>query len=217
TTNGTLARDSRVAPVRFEVVLHGRAEQLRVASRVIVRDPRFFSVLPLPGSHNDPAYRNTVAGVARDFNTIAHADLLVVLDEKGRPVASVGSESAPGVQEAEFVHEALHGTATSGIVVAQPLHFQGTATPVIAGGRVVGVLVLGASIGQELAAKLRDLTRSEVSFVSAGALSGSTLTSEADRHALITYLTSPGPAVPGVADASGLLEIRGQRDTYVSL
>jgi signal transduction histidine kinase len=212
-----LELDLRRAAAVFEDMLHERAEQLRVASRVIVRDPRFFSVLTLPGSHADPAYRNTVAGVARDFNTIAHADLLVVLDEYGKPVASVGSENAPRVQETDFVRKALHGTATSGIVVAQPLHFQGTATPVIAGGRVVGVLVLGASIGQDLAAKLRDLTRSQVSFVSGGALSGSTLTSEADRHALVTFLTTPGPAVPGVHDATGLLEIRGGRDTYVSL
>src|SRR6185369_5449648 len=190
--HANLEEDLRRAAAVFEDMLDERAEQLRVPSRVIVRDPRFFSVLTLPGSHNDPAYRNTVAGVARDFNTIAHADLLVVLDEYGKPVASVGSENAPDVQETDFVRKALHGTATSGIVVAQPLHFQGTATPVIAGGRVVGVLVLGASIGQELAAKLRDLTRSQVSFVSAGALSGSTLTAEADRHALVTFLTTPG-------------------------
>ena len=212
-----LEQDLLRATAVFEDMLDERAEQLRIASRVIVRDPRFFSVLTLPGSHGDPAYRNTVAGVARDFNTIAHADLLVVLDEKGRPVASVGSQNAPGVQDADFVRHALHGQATSGIVVAQPLHFQGTATPVLAGGRVVGVLVLGASIGQELAAKLRALTRSEVSFVSAGALSGSTLTSDADRRALLGFLTTPGPSAPGRASSNGLLEIRGGHDTYLSL
>jgi signal transduction histidine kinase len=211
-----LEQDLLRAAAVFEDMLDERAEQLHIASGVIVRDPRFFSVLTLPGSHADPAYRNTVAGVARDFNAIAHADLLVVLDEKGRPVASVGSQSAPGVQNAAFVRQALKGSATSGIVVAQPLHFQGTATPVLAGGRVVGVLVLGANIGQELAAKLRALTRSEVSFVSAGALSGSTLTSDGDRRALLTFLTTPGPAAPGRAGA-GMLEIRGSHDTYLSL
>jgi signal transduction histidine kinase len=212
-----LEQDLLRATAVFEDMLDERAEQLRIASRVIVRDPRFFSVLTLPGSHADPAYRNTVAGVARDFNSIAHADLLVVLDERGRPVSSVGRESAPGVQDADFVRQALHGTAASGIVVAQPLHFQGTATPVLAGGRVVGVLVLGASIGQELATKLRELTRSEVSFVSAGALSGSTLTSDADRSALLTFLTTPGPVAPGLANSGGLLEIHGGHDTYLSL
>src|SRR5262245_5126959 len=211
-----LEEDLRRSAAVFEDMLYERAEQLRVASRVIVRDPRFFSVLTLPGSHSDPAYRNTVSGVARDFNAIAHADLLVVLDERGRPVASEGRLAAPGVQNAPFVKRALKGMASNGIVVAGRQHFQGTATPVIAGGRVVGVLVLGASIGQQLAEKLRSLTRSEVSFISGGSVSGSTLHSQEDRGTLLGFLTSPGPAgaVPG---ADGLVEIRGAEDTYLSL
>ena len=93
--HANLEEDLRRATAVFEDMLDERAEQLRIASRVIVRDPRFFSVLTLPGSHQEEAYRNTVSGVARDFNTIAHADLLEVLDDHGRSVASVGPSSVP--------------------------------------------------------------------------------------------------------------------------
>ena len=212
-----LEEDLRRATAVFEDMLGERAEQLRIASRVIVRDPRFFAVLTLPGPHADEIYRNTVAGVARDFNAIAHADLLEVLDDRGRLVASAGKESAPDAEHSEIVKSALRGTASSGVLAAGNQHYQGTATPVIAGGRVVGVLVLGAGIGQELAAKLRDLTRSDVTFVSGGVLSGSTLSSQLDRSAILEYLTQPGPGVTEITEPSGVIEVRGANDTYLTL
>jgi len=212
-----LEEDLRRATAVFEDMLGERAEQLRIASRVIVRDPRFFAVLTLPGSHVDEIYRNTVAGVARDFNAIAHADLLEVLDDHGRLVASAGKASTTGAERSALVKSALRGTASSGVLSAGRQHYQSTATPVIAGGRVVGVLVLGAGIGQELAAKLRDLTRSDVTFVSGGVLSGSTLASERDRSAILEFLTHSGPVVPETAEPSGVIEIRGARDTYLTL
>ncbi|MEO6463595.1 MAG: hypothetical protein ABIP29_11020, partial [Candidatus Eisenbacteria bacterium] len=64
--------DLRRAAAVFEDMIGERSGQLGVTSNIIVRDPRFFSVLTLPGSHADRAYRNTVAGVAQDFNAITH-------------------------------------------------------------------------------------------------------------------------------------------------
>jgi signal transduction histidine kinase len=203
--------DLRRAAAVFEDMLGERAEQLRVTSDVIVRDPRFFSVLTLPGSHKDRVYRNTVAGVARDFNTITHADLFEVIDLAGGPVASVGRDRAPEVFRSELVRSAKRGKAAHGVLMAGDRHFQVTATPVIAGGRVAGVLVVGARIGQELAVKLRDLTRSDVTFVSNGALSGSTLDEESDRAALLRALDGPAAAL------SGPVELDGGHGPYLTL
>ena len=47
----------------FEDLLETRSEHLAVNGMVIVQDPRFFSVLTLPGSPRDPEFRATVAGV----------------------------------------------------------------------------------------------------------------------------------------------------------
>jgi len=134
--------DLRRAAAVFEDMLGERAEQLGVTSEVIVRDPRFFSVLTLPGSHSDPYYRNTVAGVARDFNAITHADLFVVIDVGGKTVASVGRDRAPDVARSDLVKAAFReGRPAHGVLMAGKHHFQVTATPVIAGGRISGVAV----------------------------------------------------------------------------
>lgn len=199
--------DLRRAAAVFEDMLAERAEQLRIASDVIVRDPRFFAVLTLPGSHADAAYRNTVAGVAEDFNAITHADLFEVFDESGRPVASAGRDRAPEAAGAALTSAMSEGRPTRGVLVVGAQHFQVTATPVVAGRRVVGVLVVGVRIGQELAVKLRDLTRSDVSFVSAGALSGSTLAAESDRAALLAALAGPG-ARPELAELGAAADRR---------
>ena len=204
--------DLRRAAAVFEDMLGERAEQLGVTSDVIVRDPRFFSVLTLPGSHADPVYRNTVSGVARDFNAITHADLFVVIDVGGSAVASVGRDRAPKIASSELVKAAASGTAAHGVIRVGKSHFQATATPVIAGGRIAGVLVVGARIGQELAEKLRELTRSDVTFVAGGAVSGSTLTRPEDRAVLLEFL-----AAPRDKSASDLVELDGAGGVSLTL
>jgi signal transduction histidine kinase len=196
--------DLRRAAAVFEDMLGERAEQLGVTSEVIVRDPRFFSVLTLPGSHADPYYRNTVAGVGRDFNAITHADLFVVIDAGGKTVASVGRDRAPDVARSELVKTAFReGRPAHGVLMTGKNHFQVTATPVIAGGRISGVLVVGARIGQELAEKLRELTRSDVSFVSAGAISGSTLARTEDKSTLLEFLAAPRDPAVDLSELAG--------------
>src|SRR5687767_6581922 len=199
----SVEQDLGRAAAVFEDMLGERSEQLRVTSDVIVRDPRFFSVLTLPGSHKDPVYRNTVAGVALDFNTITHADLFEVIDLSGGPVASVGRDKAPQVFRSALVRSASEGKAAHGVLMVGKRHFQVTATPVIAGGRVAGVLVVGARIGQELAAKLRNLTRSDVTFVANGTISGSTLAEESDRTALLAALEGPEVSISGLVELDG--------------
>ncbi len=185
----------------FEDILAQRSEQLVVSSGVIVADPKFFSVLTLPGSRADAVYRNTVAGVARDFNAITKADLFDVLDGRGGLVASVGRDAGKKLDRAPLVAQALAGQTAAGILAADGAHYQVTATPVRVGGRVLGVLLVGARIGQSLAERLKHLTRTEVHFVSAGAVTGSTLRDPGDRSIFRDLASGarPGPPVRGAS------------------
>ena len=174
----------------FEDMLGTRAEELAIAGQVIVEDPKFFSILTLPGSASDPQVRATAEGVAADFNDITQADLFVVFDANGRVVADASRRrlAAPVPQGAALASDDAH--PRSAILVEGGRHFQVAAIPVLAGPRRVGSLLLGAAIGQDLAERLRTLTRSEVTFVSNGTVTGSTLETSTDRHALARELYS---------------------------
>jgi len=205
-------QDLRRASLVFEDMLGQRAEQLRIASAVIARDPRFFAALTLPGSHRDRIYRDTVAGVARDFNAITDADVLEVFDAGGKSVASVGPDHLPAGTAVDLVAGARKGAMDYGVVAAGDRHYQVTATPVVAAGQVAGVLVVGASIGSPLAAKLREQTRSDVSFIAGGTLSGTTLTRDADRATLLRAV-----AAGAGRGAGALVELDASGDTYLTL
>jgi signal transduction histidine kinase len=206
--------DLRRASLVFESTLEARSDALGTAGQVIARDPRFFSILTLPGSHSDPQYRATVQGVARDFNNITRADLFEVVDSRGRLLATVGRGSTSRRSRTPLLRTALDGRAASGLLVERNADYQVTVTPVFAHGRVIGGLVLGARIGMPLARRLRELTRSEVTFISGRRSIGSTL-EDADRDALMRMLgtRAKGDSLP----QSRLIEVKAASQTYLTL
>lgn len=206
--------DLRRASMVFESTLAARAEALGTAGQVIARDPRFFSILTLPGPHTDRQSRATIQGVARDFNNITRADLFEVVDGQGRLLASVGRGSSTRSGREGLIRPVLDGRANSGILVERHADYQVTVTPVFAHGRVIGGLLLGARIGQPLARRLRDLTRSEVTFVSGRRSVGSTL-EDTDRDALLLALKSR--ARRDTLAESEVLEVKAASQTYVTL
>ena len=180
--------DLKRASTLFETKLAERGEYLSMASRVIAEDPRFFSALTLPGTYRDPQFRATVAGVARSFASITRTDLFEVYDTRGRLVTSVGpEESEPGTRSA-VVAPALAGRPQTAVLTSADRHHQVAATPVVAGGRVVGSLLLGDRVGRKVAQELRDLTRSEVTFFTDHAITGTTLDRDEDRTAVLRAL-----------------------------
>ncbi len=208
----SLSRSSRV----FENMLSARASALSVAAEVIVRDPRFFSILTLPATAGDPEYRATVRGVARDFQAITQSDLFEVTDRQGRVIASVGRAASTPSSRGVLVRRALGGRAQTGLLVERDRHYQVTVTPALAGGHVVGALVLGAEIGGRLAGRLRGLTHSEVTFVSGHVATGSTLAEPADREAVLQAAEGleDGPRTLG---QDTILEVQGASRTYLTL
>jgi signal transduction histidine kinase len=197
-----------------ENVLEARQRALGVAGQVIVQDPKFFSSLTLPGSYRDPQLRATVAGVARDFNSLTGADLFEVTNGEGKMLASVGNESSDEAGRATLVEAALGGRPVSGTLVGSRAHWQVHVLPVYAGGRVVGALLLGTRIDAALAGELKRLTRSEVTFASGSTVTGSTLDDEDDRTAV---LAAARPAIAHARAGGTLLEVRTAGHVYLTL
>lgn len=209
--------DLRRASQVLETMLGSRARELGVDGQVIVQDPRFFSVLTLPGATGDPQLRATVSGVARDFNEIVETDLFEVMDADGNLVASVGHASSGGEERTRLVLLALTGRPVSAILLQSDGQFQVTVTPVVAGGRIVGVLLLGSRIGRDLALQFEELTRSHVSFVSDTTLTATTLERREDRRALLDLLTRAQSGRPEVFQSSTVLEVRGAGQRMLTL
>ncbi len=199
-----LVRASAVA----QNVLEARARMLAVAGGIIARDPKFFSVLTIPGSNRDPQLRNTVAGVARDFNLPGQTDLFEVMDGHGRLLASVGRESSDPSARARLVEAALAGRPMAGILSGAAAHYQAQVAPVAVGGRIVGVLLLGARIDDRFARELTGLTRSQVTFVSGAAITGTTLEQPGDREAVLAALARPGAGSDGSLEHGTVFEVR---------
>jgi signal transduction histidine kinase len=209
-----IQRDLERASAVLDNMVAAREQALTVAARVIVADPKFFSVLTIPGSHDDPQLRATVAGVALDFNRITQSDLFEVLSADGLPLASVGRDATSEPGRRALIADALAGRPASGILVEPGAHYQATAIPVVVGRRVVGALLIGSRIGPELAQQLRDLTRSEVTFISGDGITGTTLEHREVRERLLA--ASAAGADPLGAEGT-VSELRAHGHVYLTL
>ncbi len=172
----------------FEGMLQTRSRALAGGGRVVVRDPRFFSLLMLQGMQRDARFTATVRGMATDFNRITQTDVFEVFDRRGRRLASVGSaETTPEARQA-FVREALAGRAHEGLLVEDDAHFQAATIPVVADDHVVGVLLLGARVDGAFASTLKRQMRCEVTFLAGDRVTGTTLAAPEDRAATLALL-----------------------------
>jgi signal transduction histidine kinase len=220
------------ASLVFENVLQTRASKLAVTAQVIASDPRFFSILAIAGASGDPHFRPTVERVARAFNEITDAELFEVVDRRGRLLASVGHATPAAAAREALLKEALLGRQSAGILVDGNRHYQVTVMPVRVERRVEGALLLGAGIAQPLARELRALTHSEVTFVSDGGITGSSLGGSDERNAVLTALARQPEARPEAAKtlapargrtpeaasaAGGLIEVRAGPRRYLTL
>ena len=213
-----IERDLERASAVLDNMLDARGQALDLAARVIVADPKFFSVLTIPGSFDDPQLRATVTGVALDFNRITQADLFEVTNAAGRLLASVGRDESSPEGRARLVAAALAGRPASGLLVEPGVHFQVSATPVLAGKRVIGALLLGSRIGPELADQLKELTRSEVTFVSRRDITGTTLDSRQARERLVARFARAEDAAAAPEPADGTVtELKADGHVYLTL
>ena len=209
-------RDSLVrSSLVFGDLLAERLKGLSVAGNVIARDPRFFSTLALTITGHDAHVSATVRQVATDFHATTPTDVFEVLDARGRVVASVGRATSTRDGRTWIAALAAKGRQGEGMLVEHEAQYQVTLTPVHAGGVLVGSLLLGSEAGSALAHELRTLTRSEVTFISRGRVTGTTLENPADVSAVLAAIHSPG-GHPHV-DRDQTLSVRGASGTFLTL
>ena len=209
--------DLHRASAIVENVLNGRVRALTLAGGVVVRDPKFFSALTLPGNWHDAELQATVAGVARDFNSITQADIFEVMDAQGHVLASVGHESSDSDAMGGMVSSALHGNTVSGIMAGRGTLDQVMVLPVHAGGRVIGALLLGSEINAALAAEMQNLTRSDVSFYAPGSVLASTLQRPSDQQAMTRAIASLGDLADALPSHGMMVDVRNGRETQLTL
>jgi signal transduction histidine kinase len=176
----------------LESMIAERTERLEATGAVIVRDPRFFSMLTLPHARGDAQFKATVAGVASDFEALAHPDVFEVVDGHGDVVASVGNLALDPAARTALAAGGLEGRTERRAVAVRGTHVLLVSTPIVADRRVVGTLLLGTEVGGALAGDLRQLTKSDVTFLSGGRVTRSTLDRPEDRGVAITAATGGG-------------------------
>ncbi len=213
----TIDEDLQSATLVCERILMARSRTLATSAQVIAQQPRFFSALNLPAEPRDVHFKATVQGVAHDFNRIAKADLFEVLDHRGQLIASVGEGSTRTKSRRAFIEAARGGQTATGVLLGDDAAlFQVAVQPVVAAKRVVGFLILGSRTGDALAAEIKALTQSEVSFLARGALSGSTLPIGPERNGLPAAVTARLDANHGDFPA-GVTEIEVASTTFLTL
>lgn len=208
----TLESSARVC----DRVLVERSKMLQASAQIIVKDPRFFAALSLPISADAGHFRATVQGVSRDFHKISRTDIFEVLDLRGHRVASVGPVATTTERRRDLVESVRLGRPATGVLLENGEHFQVVIAPVHAGGRNLGTLLLGSRIGDGIANELRQLTRSEITFVSGQEVTGSTLQLSDDRNALQEELRSRSHTSGDILHA-GIVEIHTQDESFLTL
>jgi signal transduction histidine kinase len=212
----TIDENLQSATLVCERILTARARTLATSAQVIAQQPRFFSALNLPADARDAYYKATVQGVARDFNRIAKADLFEVLDRRGQLIASVGEASTHAKRRRPLIEAARGGQTATGVIIGEDATLMQVAVhSVVTGKRVVGFLILGSRTGDGLASEIKVLTRSEVSFLARGALSGSTLPIGPERNGLPAALAARLEATHG-GFPDGVTEIEVASTTFLT-
>jgi len=200
----------------FESMLAVRLRALAGGAEVIARDPRFFSLVMLGPAQRDPHFVATLKGTANDFNHITQTDLFEVFDRRGQLLASVGARHTERPARANLVREALEGKTITRVMAQGADHFQVALVPVRADRRIVGALMLGATIGAPLARELQAQMRSEVTFFSNGRVSGSTLTNRQDLGALKSWVAARAASGQSPED-SKVERVEAATQTYLTL
>jgi signal transduction histidine kinase len=135
-----------------------RLETLTLVARLIADLP----VLKAAIDVGDPP---TVEPLAEEYRNMAHADVLVVTDRKGRLLASLGTVKPAAGGAAE----ALQGRTVVSTAVEGARLLDEVTVPVTLGGRErLGTLALGFALDDAFAAQLQATTSSDVAIVFEG-------------------------------------------------
>jgi adenylate cyclase len=162
----TLNRELRTTGQVFESLLQERATRLQSNSTLLASD---YALKRVFATHFDPANYDaeTLASAGLSYRQRLGVQLVWMSDEAGTLLAASPSRAQIGASLATFspLKEAIETqSAASAIVQLDGQLFQVVAVPVF-GPDVIGFLMLGQVIDDSVAARLKQDTHSDVSFL----------------------------------------------------
>jgi len=162
----TLSRALRTTGQVFATLLKERATRLQTNASLLASD---FALKRVFATHFDAANydEETLASAGLSYRQRSDVQLVWMTDESGRLLAASPVNSRLGKSLAGFspVSQALQSESPAEAVVEiDGALFQMVAVPVY-GPDVIGFLVLGQAIDDQVAGRLRDDTHSEVTFL----------------------------------------------------
>lgn len=155
-----------------------RAQEMAGHNRLISDIP-FLKALV---STKDPV---TLQQFASDLREKTGMDLVVIADEKGQTLVRTDGKTED-LSNLTLVRSALSGRQSAGGWIEGDIVYHAASVPVALGPTILGVLVLGSRINDELMSELRRLTNSQLSILSEGHVIASTLRGSARERLLKT-------------------------------
>jgi signal transduction histidine kinase len=155
----------------------------------VVREARLIADLPRLKAAVYEQHAPTAEPVAAEYQAMLEADLLVITNRNGVPLAVVGDPGVPAVEikGREGIREALGGADHVALWSGRDELLQVVTVPIVLDAESLGTLSAGVSLSRRLADRIKLLTRSEVVFFDHGRMLASTLPASAN--------TALGPAV----------------------
>jgi adenylate cyclase len=192
----TLNRELRTTGQVFESLLQERALRLQSNSTLLASD---YALKRVFATHFDPASYDaeTLASAGLSYRQRLGVELVWMADESGTLLAASPWRAQTGESLASFspLKEALESqTAASAVVQIDGRVFQVVAVPVL-GPDVIGFLMLGQVIDDSVAARLKQDTHSDVSFLTASHVFASSWPA-ASRSRLLALLPRVRAAAP---------------------
>jgi sigma-B regulation protein RsbU (phosphoserine phosphatase) len=181
-----------------------RSSLLRSQAAVVAEEPRVKAVVA-----TEEVSPETVLGVARDLRGSLKCDLLLVTDGRGRLLADAASPGASGhdMTDKPLVADALSRGEGAGVWLDDKHAYQMTAKRIAFGESVVGVVILGYRIGEEVAGTMQRQTGSSAAILRGERVLAVSLEEGAEwpADALATALARVpvGSAEPVEADVAG--------------
>ena len=160
---GKIRRDLVAARAVFERFQQWRFQELLTSTTMLVDIPHLKAVITTPGLDHA-----TLLDSAQAARELIHSDLLVLSDAQGSLLASVTEPTRFGddlTQNPAFA-SALKGESFRGVWMTQGTIYQVVASPFRFGDAVVGAMMAGFAVNEELVGEFVNMTNCQVAFIS---------------------------------------------------
>ncbi|HUG53181.1 MAG TPA: protein kinase [Vicinamibacteria bacterium] len=161
--NENVARGLTQTRQVWETFQADRYNKLKLGIRVLGNDPFFKSVV-------ETADAATILDTLQERNEEIKADFFIVTDPAGVVVARTDRPGAQGedLSTAAIVAGPLEGEESATVWRSSDRLYHAVSVPMVTGPEIKGVLVAGYGINEALAGQIRNLTHSEIAYLTRG-------------------------------------------------